>query len=112
MAPLCQCYITLLMVFLFLAISCKSEEREASLQIVYMANSKNSAASHIQTLASVLGSEIAAKKAIIYEYTKTVNGFAALLTADQINALLKQPAVLKILPGGFESVAAHVSMTP
>ncbi|XP_059656505.1 subtilisin-like protease SBT3.17 isoform X2 [Cornus florida] len=76
-----------------------------------MAKSKTSSASHIQALASVLGSEMAAKKAIIYEYTRTINGFAVKLTADQINALLKHPAVLKILPGGTENVAAHVSTT-
>ncbi|KAL7251798.1 hypothetical protein ACSBR1_013614 [Camellia fascicularis] len=63
-------------------------EDEPSIQIVYMAISKNSAASHIQTLASVMGSEMAAKKAIIYDYTRTMNGFAAKLTADQITALL------------------------
>ncbi|XP_052205264.1 subtilisin-like protease SBT3.3 [Diospyros lotus] len=84
-------------------------EDQASIQIVYMAKSKNSAASHIQTLASVLGSEMEAKKAIIYDYTRTINGFAAKLTTDQITALLKQPGVLKIVPSEFQNVAANVS---
>ncbi|GMP56428.1 hypothetical protein CsSME_00020920 [Camellia sinensis var. sinensis] len=103
MASLCQNSVILLVILSFLVASSMDE---ASIQIVYMAISKNSAASHIQTLASVMGSEMAAKKAIIYDYTRTMNGFAAKLTADQITALLKQPAVLKILPGGFQKVPA------
>ncbi|KAL7251797.1 hypothetical protein ACSBR1_013614 [Camellia fascicularis] len=105
MASLCQNSVILLVILSFLVASSMGED-EPSIQIVYMAISKNSAASHIQTLASVMGSEMAAKKAIIYDYTRTMNGFAAKLTADQITALLKQPAVLNILPGGFQKVPA------
>ncbi|KAL7251795.1 hypothetical protein ACSBR1_013614 [Camellia fascicularis] len=87
MASLCQNSVILLVILSFLVASSMGED-EPSIQIVYMAISKNSAASHIQTLASVMGSEMAAKKAIIYDYTRTMNGFAAKLTADQITALL------------------------
>ncbi|KAL7220450.1 hypothetical protein ACSBR2_013349 [Camellia fascicularis] len=89
MASLCQNSVILLVILSFLVASSMGED-EASIQIVYMAISKNSAASHIQTLASVMGSEMAAKKAIIYDYTRTMNGFAAKLTADQITALLSK----------------------
>ncbi|KAF8398687.1 hypothetical protein HHK36_014542 [Tetracentron sinense] len=114
MAPLSQYLHLSLMLLSVVAVTSNSKDNEVSVQIVYMAKSKESAASHVQTLASVLGrsngcSEMAAKKAIIYDYTRTLNGFAAKLTPEQINALLKQPAVLKILPGGTRDIPDNTS---
>ncbi|KAK9115523.1 hypothetical protein Sjap_014470 [Stephania japonica] len=102
MVPLCQYIALLLLAISCLASTLYSQEDQVSVQIVYMARSRETAASHVETLALVLGSEVAAKKAIIYEYTRILNGFAAKLTADQTNALLKHPEVLKILPGGIQ----------
>ncbi|KAK9088729.1 hypothetical protein Scep_027811 [Stephania cephalantha] len=54
-----------------------------------MARSRETTACHVETLASVIGCEVAAKKGIIYENTRTMNGFTAKLTANKTNALLR-----------------------
>uniref|UniRef100_A0A0C9S1M3 TSA: Wollemia nobilis Ref_Wollemi_Transcript_25149_773 transcribed RNA sequence n=1 Tax=Wollemia nobilis TaxID=56998 RepID=A0A0C9S1M3_9CONI len=76
---------------------------EGTVQIVYMERSAESDAAdpettHIHTLANVLGSEEAAKNAILYSYKHTVNGFSAKLTPEQVEALSKQPGVVQIIP--------------
>ncbi|RWR85472.1 subtilisin-like protein protease SBT3.17 [Cinnamomum micranthum f. kanehirae] len=42
---------------------------------------------HVRTLASVLGSEEAAKDALIYSYKNAACGFSAKLTTDQVSEL-------------------------
>lgn len=54
--------------------------------------------SHHQLLSSVLGSKVAAKDAIIYSYTKTINGFAARLDEKHAHALSKHPEVVSVFP--------------
>ncbi|GLJ43047.1 hypothetical protein SUGI_0893590 [Cryptomeria japonica] len=83
----------------------KSEEQakasnEGTVQIVYMerTSDEDPESTHIQTLASVLGSEEAAKSAILYSYKHTVNGFSAKLTPEQVDALSKMPGVLQVMP--------------
>uniref|UniRef100_A0A0D6R5C3 Inhibitor I9 domain-containing protein n=1 Tax=Araucaria cunninghamii TaxID=56994 RepID=A0A0D6R5C3_ARACU len=76
---------------------------EGTVQIVYMERSAEPEAAdpetlHVQTLANVLGSEEAAKNAILYSYKHTVNGFSAKLTPEQVEALSKQPGVVQIIP--------------
>eukprot|EP01018_Ginkgo_biloba_P036113 Gb_38273 [translate_table: standard] len=65
---------------------------EGTVQIVFMETTNDAPevieASQIKTLASILGSEAAAKKAILYSYSHSMNGFSAKLTKKQINALL------------------------
>ncbi|XP_060216646.1 subtilisin-like protease SBT3.3 [Lycium barbarum] len=60
---------------------------------------------HIKTLASVLGSEEAAKEALIYSYKHAASGFSAKLTAEQVSELLKQPGVLQVVPS--QTVQLH-----
>ncbi|KAB5534150.1 hypothetical protein DKX38_017236 [Salix brachista] len=57
----------------------------ASVQIVYTKRPQDEEleAYHIRTLASVLGSEDAAKEALLYSYNKVANGFSAKLTPQQ-----------------------------
>ncbi|KAF8411870.1 hypothetical protein HHK36_004429 [Tetracentron sinense] len=53
---------------------------------------------HIRTLASVFGSEEAAKEALIYSYKNAASGFSAKLTPDQVSQISKQPGVLQVVP--------------
>ncbi|XP_055829488.1 subtilisin-like protease SBT3.9 [Solanum dulcamara] len=60
---------------------------------------------HIKTLTSVLGSEEAAKEALIYSYKHAASGFSAKLTAEQVSELSKQPGVLQVVPS--QTVQLH-----
>ena len=53
---------------------------------------------HLHTLASVLGSEEAAKESLVYVYKNAATGFSAKLTPEQVAELSKQPGVLQIVP--------------
>ncbi|KAI8004873.1 Subtilisin-like protease SBT3.4 [Camellia lanceoleosa] len=54
--------------------------------------------SHIRTLSTVLGSEDAARKALVYIYKHAASGFSAKLTPDQASQISKQPGVLQVIP--------------
>ncbi|KAK2400465.1 Subtilase family protein [Trifolium repens] len=53
---------------------------------------------HIRTLTAVLGSEDAAKEALLYSYKSAASGFSAKLTPDQVTQISKQPGVLQVVP--------------
>ncbi|GAB2217544.1 hypothetical protein Droror1_Dr00000741 [Drosera rotundifolia] len=52
---------------------------------------------HLRTLSSVLGSEEAAKDALIYVYKTATTGFSAKLTPEQVAELSKAPGVIQVV---------------
>ncbi|KAJ3677881.1 hypothetical protein LUZ60_001684 [Juncus effusus] len=80
--------------------SSAGETEKATVHIVYVDRPAESEPEefHIRTLASVLGSEEAAKEALIYHYKHAASGFSAKLTPSQVEELKKQPGVLQVLP--------------
>ncbi|XP_072972898.1 subtilisin-like protease SBT3.9 [Typha angustifolia] len=77
-----------------------SPEAESSVYIVYLNRPEgvDPEAFHLRTLASVLGSEAAAKDAVIYHYMHAASGFSAKLTPKQVEDLKAQPDVLQVVP--------------
>ncbi|KAK6938526.1 Peptidase S8 propeptide/proteinase inhibitor I9 [Dillenia turbinata] len=73
---------------------------EATVHIVYTEKPEGAVPEthHTSLLASVLGSEEAAKEALIYVYKNAATGFSAKLTPEQVSELSKQPGVLQIVP--------------
>ena len=52
---------------------------------------------HLRTLSSVLGSEEAAKGALLYTYKHAACGFSAKLTPSQVEEISKRPGVLQVV---------------
>ncbi|KAJ3707693.1 hypothetical protein LUZ61_011398 [Rhynchospora tenuis] len=86
-----------------IAPGCEMEKVKKEKATVYMVDiirpkGVNYKKADIRVLVPVLGSEKAAKKAIIYHYKLSMSGFAAKLTPSQVKHLKKQPSVLGVSP--------------
>ncbi|KAL4187562.1 hypothetical protein AMTRI_Chr09g39600 [Amborella trichopoda] len=95
--------VLVLLIFMPSLLSMAHEETSngssSSVHIVYMERTEGEPEGlHLKTLASIFGSEEAAKDAIIYTYKNTINGFSARLTPQQVAELKKQAGVLQVLP--------------
>ncbi|KAF6139434.1 hypothetical protein GIB67_026276 [Kingdonia uniflora] len=82
----------LILLYLCLLISIMSHSvaaTDAAVHIVYVDKPEGDEpeAFHIRTLASVLGSEEAAKDAILYSYKNAASGFSCKLTPEQVTQL-------------------------
>ncbi|KAL7263581.1 hypothetical protein ACSBR1_001694 [Camellia fascicularis] len=75
-------------------------KRDSAVHIIYTERPQNEDPEtyHIRTLASVLGSEGAAKEALLYSYKHAASGFSAKLTPEQVSEMSKQPGVLQVVP--------------
>ncbi|CAI0391887.1 unnamed protein product [Linum tenue] len=83
------------------AAAAAAQPASAAVHIVYTERPEGNEepeAYHIRTLASVLGSEQAAKDAMLYSYKTAASGFSAKLTPEQVEQISRQPGVLQVVP--------------
>ncbi|KAA0061243.1 subtilisin-like protease SBT3.17 [Cucumis melo var. makuwa] len=80
--------------------SSHSDSDSPAVHIVYVEKPRDEQpeAYHIRILTSVLGSEEAAREALLYSYKNAASAFSASLTPHQVAQLAKQEGVLQVVP--------------
>ncbi|XP_021895967.1 subtilisin-like protease SBT3.17 [Carica papaya] len=89
-----------LLILINMAESTGSPSSEATIQIVYTEQPQDERPEdyHIRVLSAVLGSEEAAREALLYSYKNAATGFSAKLTPEQVVEISKQPGVVQVVP--------------
>ncbi|XP_044512021.1 subtilisin-like protease SBT3.4 [Mangifera indica] len=93
--------ILILLILIFqMADSTDSASAKPEVHIVYMQRPEgvDPEAYDIQVLSSVLGSEHAAKEALLYSYNNAASGFSASLTPKQVEDIKNKEGVLSVAP--------------
>ncbi|GLT52206.1 hypothetical protein SLA2020_255590 [Shorea laevis] len=77
-----------------------ADSSKAAVHIVYTESPQDEEPEryHLRTLSAVLGSDEAAKEALLYSYKTAATGFSAKLTPQQVEEISKQPGVLQVVP--------------
>lgn len=78
-------------------------EAQRQAYVVYMGSSGGMAKSylrysHLQMLVSAVGSSKVARKSLIYSYTRSFNGFSAVLSEQQAQVIASMPGVVSVFP--------------